>query len=360
MAYFRKIDLEGSESVLDADTLDGHDSSYFATSTHNHDSAYVKLADYDDADVLTKVKNVDGSGSGLDADLLDGKHASDLVQIISSNTTKTVYGDGADFANLRDAFNWLKSYYILPGVTVTFSIPEGTFDATGDYGMSLYAPGPGLVKIAGAGISSTVLQFNPGYVSACYYVRTPGVWIQDLTIQSVSSTVDFTGIALNYEWRYQNPFAYIKNVGFDNFNLALSTNGGSTYVEDISITNAKAVGLRAYRADALLYVKFNSWPLEITVADGYTLESVIQSAGGAMVWLDSTLPGYQINVTGNFYNGVLAVNLAKVNVRGIYISGASNYDFAAYEGSFIKNNGGSGTTNITANTLSSDGSFIRR
>jgi hypothetical protein len=324
--------------------------------------SFVKLADYDDADVLTKVKNVDGSGSGLDADLLDGLHASDLVQIISSDTTKTVYGDGADFANLRDAFNWLKSYYILPGVTVTFSIPEGTFDATGDYGLSLYAPGPGRVKIAGAGISSTVLQFNPGSGGACYSVRTPGVLIQDLTIQSVSSTVGFTvtGIQLHYSWRYQNPFAYIKNVGFDNLQWALSTKGGSTYVEDISITNAKSVGLIAYRADSLLYVKFNSWPLEITVADGYTLETVIKSEAGSMVWLDSTLPGYQINVTGNFLKGVFAVDQAKVNVRGIYISGASDYDFVASRGSFINNAGGSGTTNIAANTLSSDGSFIIR
>jgi hypothetical protein len=324
--------------------------------------SFVKLADYDDADVLTKVKNVDGSGSGLDADLLDGKHASDLVQIISSDTTKTVYGDGADFANLRDAFNWLKSYYILPNVTVTFRIPEGTFDATGDYGMSLYAPGLGRVKIAGAGISSTVLQFNPGSVGAgaCYSVITPGVLIQDLTIQSVSSTVEFMGIDLNYAWRYQNPCAYIKNVGFDNLRVALSNKGGSTYVEDISITNAKSTGLVAYKADSLLWVKFNSWPLEITVADGYTLGEVIKSEGGAMVWLDSTLPGYQINVTGNFYYGVRALNLAKVNVRGIYISGASTYDFVASGGSFIKNDGGSGTTNITANTLSSDGSFISR
>jgi hypothetical protein len=318
------------------------------------------LADYDDADVLTKVKNVDGSGSGLDADLLDGKHASDLVQIISSDTTKTVYGDGADFANLRDAFNWLKSYYILPNVTVTFRIPEGTFDATGDYGMSLYAPGLGRVKIAGAGISSTVLQFNPGSGGACYSVRTPGVLIQDLTIQSVSSTVEFMGIDLNYAWRYQNPCAYIKNVGFDNLRVALSNKGGSTYVEDISITNAKSTGLVAYKADSLLWVKFNSWPLEITVADGYTLGEVIKSEGGAMVWLDSTLPGYQINVTGNFLKGVFAVDQAKVNVRGIYISGASDYDFVASRGSFINNAGGSGTTNITANTLSSDGSFISR
>jgi hypothetical protein len=36
------------------------------------DARYVQLTDYEDADVLAKVKNVDGAGSGLDADLLDG------------------------------------------------------------------------------------------------------------------------------------------------------------------------------------------------------------------------------------------------------------------------------------------------
>lgn len=44
-----------------ADTLDGYDSTDF-----------VFVTDYEDSDVLTKVKNVDGTGSGLDADLLDG------------------------------------------------------------------------------------------------------------------------------------------------------------------------------------------------------------------------------------------------------------------------------------------------
>jgi len=68
--------VDGSGSGLDADLLDGHHASYFATSGHNHDSTYVKLTDYEDSDVLNKIKNVDGSGSGLDADLLDGHDSS--------------------------------------------------------------------------------------------------------------------------------------------------------------------------------------------------------------------------------------------------------------------------------------------
>ena len=41
-------------------------------------------ADYTAADVLTKIKTVDGSGSGLDADLLDGKNSD------SANTVSTI------------------------------------------------------------------------------------------------------------------------------------------------------------------------------------------------------------------------------------------------------------------------------
>ena len=40
------------------------------------DTRYLKLVDYTDAAVLNKVKAVDGAGSGLDADTLDGQQAS--------------------------------------------------------------------------------------------------------------------------------------------------------------------------------------------------------------------------------------------------------------------------------------------
>ena len=36
-------------------------------------------SDYTAADVLTKIKTVDGPGSGLNADLLDGHHATDFL-----------------------------------------------------------------------------------------------------------------------------------------------------------------------------------------------------------------------------------------------------------------------------------------
>ena len=74
-----------------AATIHDHDDRYYtetesdakyALGTHNHDTMYspidhthsdkLNASEYTASDVLTKIKTVDGSGSGLDADLLDG------------------------------------------------------------------------------------------------------------------------------------------------------------------------------------------------------------------------------------------------------------------------------------------------
>jgi hypothetical protein len=68
--------------------------STYPPDNHTH-SQYVLTTDYENADVLAKVKAVDGAGSGLDADLLDGKHLSEIGggmkhQIFTSSGTFTV------------------------------------------------------------------------------------------------------------------------------------------------------------------------------------------------------------------------------------------------------------------------------
>lgn len=60
--------VDGSGSGLDADKVDGY-----------HASSFLQASVYTAADVLAKLLAVDGTGSGLDADKLDGKHASSFV-----------------------------------------------------------------------------------------------------------------------------------------------------------------------------------------------------------------------------------------------------------------------------------------
>jgi hypothetical protein len=59
----------GSGSGLDADLLDGRDSSYF-----------LPASSYSAGDIMSKILSSDGSGSGLDADLLDGLDSSAFVR----------------------------------------------------------------------------------------------------------------------------------------------------------------------------------------------------------------------------------------------------------------------------------------
>lgn len=67
---------DGSGSGLDADMLDGLNS-----------SAFLQLANFIGSEILSRLVTVDGSGSGLDADLLDGYHASSFDRVVDQNLT---------------------------------------------------------------------------------------------------------------------------------------------------------------------------------------------------------------------------------------------------------------------------------
>ena len=79
--HYLKVNVD--DTTIEVDTTNHYlkvKDGVFADINHNHDSVYVKLEDYEDQDVLNKIKNVDGSGSGLDADLLDGLDSGQFVR----------------------------------------------------------------------------------------------------------------------------------------------------------------------------------------------------------------------------------------------------------------------------------------
>jgi len=73
---------DGSGSGLDADMLDGQHGSWYADIIGRLGYTPLNYYSYTAADVLAKVVSVDGSGSGLDADLLDGQQGSWYADII--------------------------------------------------------------------------------------------------------------------------------------------------------------------------------------------------------------------------------------------------------------------------------------
>ena len=71
----------------------------FATTVNNKIAAKLDTSAFTGSAVLNRLTTVDGSGSGLDADLLDGKHASNFMQIGIDNTTNgklTFNGTGGE------------------------------------------------------------------------------------------------------------------------------------------------------------------------------------------------------------------------------------------------------------------------
>lgn len=73
--------VDGAGSGLDADLLDGVQA-----------SGFVLASAYTAADVLTKIKTVDGAGSGLDADTLDGLQASAFTKDSDYTTSLSANG----------------------------------------------------------------------------------------------------------------------------------------------------------------------------------------------------------------------------------------------------------------------------
>jgi hypothetical protein len=118
------ISPQGSDSGLDADTVDGYHASAFASATHTHDAAHitsgrlnisrlptspnanrflvVRTANSDPtydtiqaSDLPTHTHSPDqitpqGSGSGLDADTVDGQHASDFAPADHTHTKSQI------------------------------------------------------------------------------------------------------------------------------------------------------------------------------------------------------------------------------------------------------------------------------
>ena len=114
-------------------------------------STFLLSSAYTAADILSKLKTVDGSGSGLDADLLDGTHKSGLLTALSSSsatnlsltvggTTKTiadlyatqaVNADTLDNVHLNGIFtgfsaNGNSTRLVIGGVTKDLTVPYAT------------------------------------------------------------------------------------------------------------------------------------------------------------------------------------------------------------------------------------------
>ncbi len=106
--------------AADAESLEGHASSEFALTTHQHDGSDITSGTIDEAripdsiardgEVFGIVTGSDGSGSGLDADLLDGKDSSEFGTASQVATNQSnISALQAALTNLQATVNSLSS-----------------------------------------------------------------------------------------------------------------------------------------------------------------------------------------------------------------------------------------------------------
>lgn len=121
------LTVDGTGSALDADLLDGQEGAY-----------YLPSGSYTAADVLAKLVTVDGAGSGLDADMLDGSQGAAYARYADdpANFTGTLQYGGVEVGyrviprlsggGTTASTDWRgKCYASTGGIT----IPASTFSA---------------------------------------------------------------------------------------------------------------------------------------------------------------------------------------------------------------------------------------
>jgi hypothetical protein len=76
--------LDGAGSGLDADLLDGQEGAWYTNIPARLGYTPLNQTAYTAADVMAKVQTLDGAGSGLDADLLDGHDSSHFTDLTNA------------------------------------------------------------------------------------------------------------------------------------------------------------------------------------------------------------------------------------------------------------------------------------
>jgi hypothetical protein len=217
-----KLYVTGITDALDSrvDTLETS-SLTFATVAYVDNGLAGKLdaTSYTASDVLTKIKTVDGSGSGLDADLLDGLDSTDFVRMTTAqtiagvktfssspivpdlgandNSTKSVNSKYVDNA-IGTQDTAMKAYYTAgSGITVSSGVIASTITQYTD-ALARSAAGAGL---ASGNETNTGITFtnNTGASRIDAVVSLAGFSVNALSDVDTATTAPTNGQALVWE-----------------------------------------------------------------------------------------------------------------------------------------------------------------
>ena len=111
----------------------------------NLNSDKLESSSYTASDVLTKIKTVDGTGSGLDADTLDGNEATAFATSSQGSNADTAYGWGdhasAGYATYPSQTGNSGKYLTTDGSVTSWATVDALPDQTGNSGKYLTTDG---------------------------------------------------------------------------------------------------------------------------------------------------------------------------------------------------------------------------
>lgn len=168
-------------------------------------STVVLDTEYVASDVLTKIKTVDGSGSGLDADLLDGSDSAAYAKLASANEftqTQTVDGGTAGDATLSNASLQLGNTRTADGGAFIDLVSDGggTYP---DYGLRVIknSGANGTTQVIHRGTGALEIRTNDAAAIEIYTNGTLAVTINSSGNVIMAGNAQVTGLVLAQKYR---------------------------------------------------------------------------------------------------------------------------------------------------------------
>lgn len=267
--------VDGTGSGLDADLLDGHDTSYF-----------LPTSSYSAADVLTKLKTVDGSGSGLDSDFFRGASISTGdVDVYVNTETGLASNDGSSdsaYTTLQHALDMvptilMHNYNIhvnspseqhIGDLTIASRIGTGAINFSGYQNMSKIWTSALFIGMGDIFININGLNLEMDPNSSRYWTykfdncRYVGLF---------NSAVDGYGSQHYGVWSF-NSRVHVSGCGISNCSKALYSDHGG---EIISQQNNGSANTYALECNAALIRKYDTQPSGTTQENAYAGGQII-------------------------------------------------------------------------------------
>lgn len=158
----------------------------FTPAAHTHGNA--DLTGYTAADVLAKLLTVDGAGSGLDADLLDGQSSAAFAAAPTTGTWTPADGSGAGLAiTVNDARYWKLGSLVIASCSITYpATASGANAVLSGLPFAVDANQSSRQGNVGYANTATALQVLPNVSASTFGFYSAGGFVTNVQLSTVS------------------------------------------------------------------------------------------------------------------------------------------------------------------------------